>query len=114
MIASAISCRGAVPAIVSREVLLRNTPLVRGKWLFFIVTCICLAISACYEFVEWWAALWGGEAADSFLGIQGDPWDTQWDMFMALVGALLAQLSLSRIHDQQLGLLEEVAEPEPA
>src|SRR6266508_230159 len=66
--------QGFVPAMVAREVLLRNSPLVRGKWLFFIVTCICLAVSACYEFVEWWAALLGGEAADAFLGTQGDPW----------------------------------------
>ena len=81
-------------------------PLVQGKWLFFIVTSICLAVSACYEFMEWWAALLGGEAADAFLGTQGDPWDTQWDMFMAFVGAMSVQLLLARIHDRQLQRLE--------
>jgi putative membrane protein len=94
--------QGFVPAIAAREVLLRNTPLSRGKWLFFIVTSICLAVSACYEFVEWWAALLGGEGAESFLGTQGDPWDTQEDMFMAFIGAMAAQLSLARLHDRQI------------
>ena len=94
--------QGFVPAIVAREILLRKSPLVRGKWLFTIVTALCLAISACYEFVEWWAAVLGGSAADAFLGTQGDVWDTQWDMFMALVGAVTAQLILSRVHDKQL------------
>ena len=69
------------------------------------MTCICLAISACYEFIEWWAALILGQGAQEFLGTQGDPWDTQWDMFMALVGAITAQLFLSRIHDRQLARL---------
>jgi len=104
--------QGFVPAMVAREVLLRNSPLVRGKWLFFIVTCICLAVSACYEFVEWWAALLGGEAADAFLGTQGDPWDTQWDMFMAFIGAIAAQLLLSPIHDRQVRALTGQA-PQP-
>ena len=74
----------------------------RGGWLFFIVCCICLAISACYEFIEWWAALVGGAAATDFLGTQGDVWDTQWDMLMALIGAIAAQVLLSRLHDRQL------------
>lgn len=94
--------QGFVPAIVAREILLRTSPLQRGKWLFVIVTSICLAISACYEFVEWWAAVLGGSAADAFLGTQGDVWDTQWDMFMAFIGAMIAQLTLARIHDRQL------------
>ena len=94
--------QGFVPAIVAREILLRRSPLVRGKWLFAIVTAFCLAISACYEFVEWWAAVLGGSGADAFLGTQGDVWDTQSDMFMALVGAIAAQIVLSRIHDRQL------------
>jgi putative membrane protein len=76
----------------------------RGGWLFFLVACVCLAISACYEFVEWWVAVSTGTAAEAFLGTQGDVWDTQWDMFMALVGALAGQLLLSRRHDRQLGL----------
>jgi putative membrane protein len=94
--------QGFVPALLVREVLLRRTPLHRGGWLFFLVTCVCLALSAFYELVEWWTALATGEAATAFLGTQGDPWDTQWDMFFALVGALVAQLTLARIHDRQL------------
>lgn len=94
--------QGFIPALIAREVLLRRTPLVRGGWLFFIVCCICLAISAGYEFVEWWAALVGGAGATEFLGTQGDVWDTQWDMLMALIGAIAAQVLLSRLHDRQL------------
>ena len=94
--------QGFIPAMIAREILLRRTPLVRGGWLFFIVCCICLAVSACYEFIEWWAALLGGSAAAEFLGTQGDVWDTQWDMFMALIGALTAQVALARLHDGQL------------
>jgi putative membrane protein len=94
--------QGFIPAMIVREILLRRSPLRTGKWLFFIVSCICLAISAVYEFIEWWAALILGQGAQEFLGTQGDPWDTQWDMFMALVGAIAAQLLLSRIHDRQL------------
>ena len=96
-----------MPAILARELLLRRSPLSRGGWLFFLVTCVCLAFSASYELIEWWAALLGGEAADAFLGTQGDPWDTQWDMFLALVGALTAQLALARVHDAQLRRLPE-------
>ena len=94
--------QGFVPAIVAREVLLRRSPLQRGKWLFFLVTCVCLAISASYELIEWLAAILGGSSADAFLGTQGDVWDTQWDMFIALVGALTSLLLLSRVHDRQL------------
>jgi putative membrane protein len=97
--------QGFVPAIIAREILLRRTPLPRGKWIFFIVTCICLAISACYEFIEWATALIGGSSADAFLGTQGDVWDTQWDMFTALIGAIVAQLLLARMHDRQLRTL---------
>jgi putative membrane protein len=94
--------QGFVPAIVAREILLRCTPLRRGGWLFFIVVCICLAISACYEFLEWWAALIGGGSAEAFLGTQGDVWDTQWDMFLATLGAITSLLLLSRLHDREL------------
>jgi putative membrane protein len=94
--------QGFVPAVIAREILLRNTPLQKGKMLFFIVVSICLAFSAFYEFIEWWAALIMGQAADDFLGTQGDPWDTQWDMFMAFTGAIIAQLTLSRQHDREL------------
>jgi putative membrane protein len=97
--------QGFVPAIVVREVLLRTSLLRPGKWLFFLVTSVCLAVSACYEFVEWWAALLGGEAADAFLGTQGDPWDTQWDMFLAFLGAMTAQLVLDRRHDREIAAL---------
>jgi len=95
--------QGFVPALVAREMLLRLTPLPRGGWLFALVTASCLAISACYEFIEWWAALAGGESAEAFLGTQGDVWDTQWDMFLAFLGAMASQLALGRSQDQQLG-----------
>jgi putative membrane protein len=97
--------QGFVPAIIAREILLRRTPLRVGGWLFFLVCCVCLAISACYEFIEWWAALIGGGGATEFLGTQGDVWDTQWDMFMALIGAIAGQVTLSRLHDRQLRAL---------
>ncbi|HET9799148.1 MAG TPA: DUF2238 domain-containing protein [Gemmatimonadaceae bacterium] len=97
--------QGLVPAIVAREVLIRRSPLRSGKWLFFLVVCVCLAVSATYELVEWLAAILGGSSADAFLGTQGDVWDTQWDMFMALVGALSALLLLSREHDRELARL---------
>jgi len=98
--------QGFVPAMLAREVLLRRSPLRRGKWLAFLVVCVCLAVSATYELIEWLAAVLGGSAADAFLGTQGDVWDTQWDMFMALVGATTALLVLSRLHDRQLARLE--------
>jgi putative membrane protein len=94
--------QGFVPAMVAREVLLRRSPLVRGKWLFVIVTALCLSISACYEFIEWWSAVLGGSAANDFLGTQGDVWDTQWDMFIAFIGAMVAQLTLARVQDREL------------
>ena len=99
--------QGFVPAIVVREILIRRSPLRPGKWLTFLALCACLAISAVYELVEWWAALLGGEGADAFLGTQGDQWDTQWDMFLALLGAASALLLLSRLHDRQIASLEE-------
>lgn len=94
--------QGFVPAMVARELLLRVFRISGRKLLFFLVACICLAISAFYELVEWWAALLIGAGADEFLATQGDVWDTQWDMFLALCGALLAQLLLGRRHDRQL------------
>jgi putative membrane protein len=97
--------QGFVPAILVREILLRRSPLRPGGWLLFLTTCVCLAISACYEFIEWWAALLGGEAADAFLGTQGDVWDTQWDMFLALLGAATAQIALGRVHDRAVAAL---------
>lgn len=94
--------QGFEPAILAREFLLRRTPLRRGGWLFLLATACCLAFSAFYELVEWWTALLAGDGATDFLATQGDPWDTQWDMFLALLGALAAQLALSRLHDAQL------------
>lgn len=102
--------QGFVPAIVAREILLRTSPLVRGRWLFFLVVCVCLAISACYEFFEWWVALASGSDAVSFLATQGDVWDTQWDMFLALCGAVAAQLLLGRAHDRSMRSLGIVLE----
>jgi len=101
--------QGFIPAILTREILLRTSPLRAGKWLFVLVTAVCLAFSACYEFIEWWTALAGGASADAFLGTQGDVWDTQWDMFCALVGAITAQVLLSGVHDRALGRLPGAA-----
>jgi putative membrane protein len=98
--------QGFVPALVIREVLLRTSPLRPGRWLFTLVTAMALAVSAVYELVEWWAAVLLGHGADAFLGSQGDPWDTQWDMFMAFLGALLAQALLARLQDRQLARLQ--------
>jgi putative membrane protein len=98
--------QGITPAIVAREVLLRRTPLRPGGWLFTLVVCVVLAVSACWEFFEWWSALIGGDSATDFLGAQGDIWDTQWDMFLAMCGAILSQLLFSRVHDRQLRALE--------
>ena len=78
--------QGLVPAIIAREILIRKNIVSGEHWLFFIVCSICLAISACYEFIEWWVAVASGQGADAFLGTQGDVWDTQWDMFTALIG----------------------------
>jgi putative membrane protein len=97
--------QGFVPAMAARELLLRHTPLPRGAWLFTLVTAVALAISAIYELIEWGAAVALGAGADEFLGTQGDPWDTQTDMAMAWIGAMLAQLLLSRRHDRELALL---------
>jgi putative membrane protein len=99
--------QGFVPAMVAREILLRRGVLREGGWLFFLVTCVCMAISAFYEFIEWWTALAAGGAADAFLGTQGDVWDTQWDMFTAMCGAIIAQLLLPRWHDRQIAARRE-------
>ncbi|HQS37487.1 MAG: hypothetical protein B7Y16_02605 [Methylotenera sp. 24-45-7] len=94
--------QGFVPAMVAREILLRNSVLPPGNWLFFIVVSISLAISAFYEFLEWWVALASGSDAVAFLATQGDIWDTQWDMFLAFCGAIVAQLLMAKWHDRQL------------
>jgi len=94
--------QGFIPAILAREILIRNRVIARRGWLGFVVVCICLAISAFYELLEWWVALLSEEAAEAFLGTQGYVWDTQSDMFLAMLGAVLALLLLSRVHDRQL------------
>jgi len=94
--------QGFVPAMVARELLLRHTGLQRGGWLFTLVTAVALAISAIYELIEWGTAVALGAGADEFLATQGDPWDTQKDMAMAWIGAMVAQLLLARWHDRQL------------
>lgn len=96
--------QGFMPAILAREILLRSGAVRRGGWLFFIVVSICLAFSAFYEMIEWWTALLGDIAQD-FLGSQGDIWDAQWDMFLALIGAVSSLLILGRLHDRHLSAL---------
>ncbi len=103
--------QGLVPAMVAREILLRLR-VVRGRgWLFYIVTSICLAISALYELIEWGAAVALGQGADAFLGTQGDPWDTQSDMAMALIGAIVGQVLLGRWQDRQINRLGGLRRP---
>ena len=94
--------QGFIPAIIARETLIRMEIVRRGKWLSFIVVSICLAISAFYELIEWWVAELTGESAEAFLGAQGYVWDTQSDMALALLGAILSLIALSKIHDRQI------------
>ncbi len=97
--------QGFVPAIIAREIIIRNQVLKKTNWLNFFVICICLAISAFYELIEWWVAIVSKEAAESFLGTQGYIWDTQSDMALALLGAMVALVTLKQIHDRQLSEL---------
>ena len=97
--------QGFVPAMIAREILLRGSFISAGKMLAFVSLCVALAFSAFYELIEWWAALALGQGAEEFLGTQGDPWDTQADMFLALLGAAAALAALSRLHDRQIGRL---------
>ena len=94
--------QGFVPAIIAREVLVRLRVVTRRGWIALLVVAFCLAISAFYELIEWWVALLSGTAAEAFLGTQGYVWDTQSDMFYALVGATAAMVFLTRVHDRQL------------
>lgn len=98
--------QGFIPAIVAREIIVRNGVVQSKNWLNLFVVSICLAISALYELIEWWVALISGEAADAFLGTQGYVWDTQSDMAFALFGAVLSLATLSRLHDRQLMSLQ--------
>jgi putative membrane protein len=98
--------QGFVPAVLVRELLVRTSPLRGSRWLAPLTVCACLAFSAFFELLEWLAAEIGGHGADAFLATQGDVWDTQWDMFCALIGATVSVLVLSRVHDRQLRTLE--------
>ena len=97
--------QGFVPAIVTREVFVRLQILRKTRWQPFLVVSVCLAISAFYELIEWWTALASGDAAISFLGTQDDPWDTQEDMFCALLSAIAAIVLLSRVQDRAINRL---------
>ncbi|MEV7787003.1 DUF2238 domain-containing protein [Streptomyces sp. NPDC088106] len=97
--------QGFVPAILVRELLVRTSPLRDSRWLAPLTVCACLAFSATFEMLEWLAAVIGGQAADAFLGTQGDVWDTQWDMFCALIGAIASLLLLSQPHDRSVARL---------
>lgn len=99
--------QGFVPAILAREILIRLSCLKPGGWLFLLTTSFCLAFSALYEMIEWAAAIFTEEGAAAFLGTQGDQWDTQWDMFLALCGAIIAQLLLSAYHNNQIEKYKE-------
>ena len=94
--------QGLVPALVAREILLRGGYVNTRRMAGFLSVCVALSVSACYELIEWWSAVALGQGADEFLGTQGDPWDTQWDMFMALIGATTAMLALARAHDASM------------
>ena len=97
--------QGFVPALIARELFIRLRVFNRSGWMPFVVLCVCLAISACYELIEWWTALLSGSASTEFLATQGDVWDTQADMFMALIGATCALVFMWRWHDRQLAKL---------
>ncbi|EEP56216.1 DUF2238 domain-containing protein [Clostridium butyricum] len=94
--------QGFIPAMIAREIIIRNKVINKKKYLSFIVICICLAISASYELIEFVVAKLTGNAADAFLGTQGDVWDTQWDMLMALIGSVTSLSLFSRYHDKKL------------
>ena len=94
--------QGFIPAMVAREILLRKAVVSGRGWLNFLVVCVCLAISAFYELIEWWVAVLSGTGADAFLATQGYVWDTQSDMGFALLGAILALLLFAKVHDRQL------------
>jgi putative membrane protein len=98
--------QGFVPALIAREILLRNGYLRPGPMLGFLAICVALAISAFYELIEWWVALLAGGGAVDFLGTQGDPWDTQSDMFLALIGACFGLLALAGLQNRQITEIE--------
>jgi putative membrane protein len=104
--------QGFVPAVIAREVFIRINIVNRKTWIPFLVVCVCLAISALYELVEWWTAILTGSAANDFIGSQGDVWDTQEDMLLALIGVLCALLLLSHVHDRMLRSIYPRNQPE--
>ena len=98
--------QGFIPAIIAREIIIRQAVILSKHWMNFFIICFCLGFSAFYELIEWWVALASGEDAHAFLGTQGDIWDTQSDMMLALIGAIVAIFSLSRLHDKQLSSID--------
>jgi putative membrane protein len=103
--------QGFVPAILTRELLVRTSPLRGSRWLGFLTVCVCLAFSAFYELIEWWSAVAGGGATEDFLGTQGYAWDTQSDMFLALIGAVVALFTLAKVHDRAMARVGERGRP---
>jgi putative membrane protein len=103
--------QGFVPAMIAREILVRIGVVPLASWRNFFILCICLALSAFYELIEWAVAMIAGAESEAFLGTQGYEWDTQTDMAMALLGAIIALLALSRTHDRQLERLPATALP---
>ena len=101
--------QGLVPALIAREILLRGRYVTQRRMLAFLAICVAMAISAVYELIEWWVALLAGQGAVEFLGTQGDPWDTQSDMFFALLGASLGLLAFTRLQDRQIAALQHDA-----
>jgi putative membrane protein len=106
--------QGFVPALAAREIFVRGGYVTGGRMTAFLCICVALAVSAVYELIEWWAALAMGQGADEFLGTQGDQWDTQSDMFMALIGSCTAMALLSRLHDRQIAALSSRDTPRSA
>ena len=102
--------QGIVPAMIAREIFIRDAVVRGAKWRYFLVCCVALAISAFYEFIEWWIAVASGSAAHAFLATQGDVWDTQWDMLLALIGAMTVQPLLGGVHDRQLRRLKHASD----
>ena len=103
--------QGFVPALIAREIFVRGGYVIGGRMISFLAICVAMVISATYELFEWWAALALGQGAEDFLGTQGDPWDTQSDMFMALVGAISSLATLSSLHDRQIVALQIAVHP---
>ena len=97
--------QGFIPAIIAREIFIRKKVINGNGWRNFLTVCFCLAFSALYELIEWWVAIFSGESAEAFLGTQGYVWDTQSDMALALLGAIVAIIALSKIHNTQLAKL---------